>query len=117
MCVLGVEGSEKKCGPPSPEDNFWNSPNVTVNKQLHVLTFMSCFSLVYLHGEPVVNSNSYFNQMMLIEMAMMVESNQYTGRINQLIDQLEQTTAVIITNLLVTSNQGKLFVLEPICIV
>ena len=24
MCVLGVEGSEKKCG--SPEDNFWNSP-------------------------------------------------------------------------------------------
>ena len=26
MCVLGVEGSEKNCGPPSPEDNFWNSP-------------------------------------------------------------------------------------------
>ena len=24
MCVLGVEGSEKKV---SPEDNFWNSPN------------------------------------------------------------------------------------------
>ena len=27
MCVLGVEGSEKKCG--LPEDNFWNSPNST----------------------------------------------------------------------------------------
>ena len=26
MCVLGVEGSEKTCGPPPPEDNFWNSP-------------------------------------------------------------------------------------------
>ena len=25
MCVLGVERSEKKCGPP-PQDNFWNSP-------------------------------------------------------------------------------------------
>ena len=25
MCVLGVEESEKKCGPP-PQDNFWNSP-------------------------------------------------------------------------------------------
>ena len=24
MCVLGVEGSEKKCGP--SDDNFWNSP-------------------------------------------------------------------------------------------
>ena len=24
MCILGVEGSEKKCR--SPEDNFWNSP-------------------------------------------------------------------------------------------
>ena len=24
MCVLGVEGSEKKCG--LPQDNFWNSP-------------------------------------------------------------------------------------------
>ena len=26
MRVLGVEGSQKKCGPPPPEDNFWNSP-------------------------------------------------------------------------------------------
>ena len=25
MCVLGVEGSEKKMRPPL-EDNFWNSP-------------------------------------------------------------------------------------------
>ena len=25
MCVLGVEGSEKKKAPP-PEDKFWNSP-------------------------------------------------------------------------------------------
>ena len=24
MFVLGMEGSEKKCGP--PQDNFWNSP-------------------------------------------------------------------------------------------
>ena len=26
MCVLGVEGSEKKCTP--PKDNFWNSPYI-----------------------------------------------------------------------------------------
>ena len=27
LCVLGVEGSEKKCGPPPPpQDKFWNSP-------------------------------------------------------------------------------------------
>ena len=26
MCVLGVEGSEKKC---APQDNFWNSPNAS----------------------------------------------------------------------------------------
>ena len=26
MCVLGVEGSEKKKSAPPPEDNFWNSP-------------------------------------------------------------------------------------------
>ena len=32
MCVLGVEGSEKICGP--PEDNFWNSPNVPMDKQV-----------------------------------------------------------------------------------
>ena len=31
MCVLGVEGSEKKWGPPThpPEENFWNSPYYT----------------------------------------------------------------------------------------
>ena len=37
MCVLGVEGSEKNA---PPEDNFWNSPNVSLrmrkerNKQM-----------------------------------------------------------------------------------
>ena len=27
MCVLGVEGSEKKNAAHPPEDDFWNSPN------------------------------------------------------------------------------------------
>ena len=38
ISVLGVEGSEKKCDPPSPEDNFWNSPNDELTGALQALS-------------------------------------------------------------------------------
>ena len=42
MCVLGVEGSEKKCAP--PQDNFWNSPKTgtqAFDKSIVVLSICS----------------------------------------------------------------------------
>ena len=38
MCVLGVEGSEKKSAP--PQDNFWNSPK-TLHKNTSFREFIS----------------------------------------------------------------------------